>query len=203
MRIMPVNENVYRWALLAILALGLVVSRYFRGKADRAAGRVARRGDGLPVMIGLIVGGVGAMGGVLAYLVNPRWMEWSQLELPPWLRLLGIPMGVAAVGLFAWVFRFLGANVTPTAQTREGHTLVTDGPYRWVRHPMYTSGIVLFGAYFLLTANWFIVGMCLVAFAVLVARCATEEANLIERFGDEYRAYMQRTGRFIPRRDPG
>ncbi|MCZ6444949.1 MAG: isoprenylcysteine carboxylmethyltransferase family protein, partial [Planctomycetota bacterium] len=91
------------------------------------------------------------------------------------------------------------ANVTRTARTRAHHTLVTGGPYRWVRHPLYSSGVVLCTAYVLLTANWFILLMCGLAFAVLLVRTSKEEANLIKKFGDEYRAYMSRTGRFLPR----
>jgi steroid 5-alpha reductase family enzyme len=67
---------------------------------------------------------------------------------------------------------------------------------------MYASGLVLFLSFFLLTANWFIALMCLADFAVLAARTTREEANLVRRFGERYREYMRRTGRFLPRRDP-
>ena len=88
--------------------------------------------------------------------VSPAWMRWSQLDMPMWLRMEGAPNGVAGLLLFFLVFRSLGDNVTPTTQTRIKHTLVTAGPYRLVRHPMYSAGVVLFAAYFLLSANWFI-----------------------------------------------
>jgi protein-S-isoprenylcysteine O-methyltransferase Ste14 len=64
---------------------------------------------------------------------------------------------------------------------------------------MYSSGLVLFASYFLLCANWFVAAMCGMAFITLGVRIPREEANLIERFGDDYRRYMQRTGRFLPR----
>jgi len=51
----------------------------------------------------------------------------------------------------------------------------------------------------LVTANWFVFATGCLVFALLVIRCRTEEEKLIERFGDEYRAYAQRTGRFVPR----
>ncbi len=196
---MTVHENAYRWALGAIMAAGFAVSAWHRIRADRARGRVSRRDDGALVVAALVTSGLAATGGLAAYLVNPAWMRWSQLDLPPWIRLEGIPFGVAALLLFAWVFGSLGANVTATAQTRETHTLVTHGPYRYVRHPMYVSGLVLCLAFFLLTANWFIALMCLADIAVLAARTTREEANLIRRFGDQYREYMGRTPRFLPR----
>jgi protein-S-isoprenylcysteine O-methyltransferase Ste14 len=77
--------------------------------------------------------------------------------------------------------------------------LVTSGPYRWVRHPFYTvtfGGII---ALSLLTANWFLGLMTLLMLSVIIKRTDTEEAKLIERFGEAYRQYMQRTGRFLPR----
>ncbi len=76
---------------------------------------------------------------------------------------------------------------------------MTTGPYRWIRHPMYSFGAILFAAYFLLTANWFIGLASGVSFALLAIRTREEEANLIKRFGDDYRAYRERAGRVLPR----
>ncbi|MHC4219584.1 MAG: methyltransferase [Planctomycetota bacterium] len=193
------DENRCRWILVAIMGVGVAMSIWYRSRADRARGRVRRREDNTLFLVAQGVFGVGAVGGLLVYLINPAWMHWSQLDLPVWLRLIGAPLGLVGLALFHWVFRNLGENVTPTAQTRKQHNLVTSGPYRWVRHPMYSSGLVLFASYFLLSANWFAAIMCGMAFVMLVIRLPAEEANLIERFGGEYRAYMQGTGRFLPR----
>jgi protein-S-isoprenylcysteine O-methyltransferase Ste14 len=76
---------------------------------------------------------------------------------------------------------------------------VTIGPYRWVRHPLYTCGSSLFAAVGIIADNWFIVALGMLAFAAMAARTPKEEANLIAKFGDEYRTYMKRTGRFLPR----
>ena len=193
------DENRYRWMLAAIMGVGVAMSIYFRLRANQARGAVRRREDNTLFQVAQPVFGVGAIGGLLVYLVNPAWMRWSQLDLPVWLRLAGAPLGLVSLALFYWVFQHLGENVTPTAQIRKQHTLVTSGPYRWVRHPMYSSGLVLFASYFLLCANWFVAAMCGMAFVMLVIRLPTEEANLLERYGDEYRDYMDRTGRFLPR----
>src|SRR5207249_3646753 len=94
----------------------------------------------------------------------------------------------------------LGKNLTDTVVTRRQHTLVTHGPYRWVRHPFY--GVVcLWGlSLSLLTANWLIFLVGVVALAMLIRRTRIEEAKLIERFGDQYRSYAEKTGRFFPYR---
>ncbi len=78
-------------------------------------------------------------------------------------------------------------------------SLVTYGPYRWVRHPMYSFSFLLFFGFSLLSANWFIGLTVIVGLAILVARTSIEESKLIEEFDDEYREYMKRTGRFFPR----
>ena len=102
--------------------------------------------------------------------------------------------------LFSWVFRSLGKNLTDTVVTRAEHTLVTTGPYRWVRHPFYAAGFSFFVAASLMSANWYLAVAGGLAGVLLALRTRTEEAKLIERFGDEYLAYMQRTGKFLPRR---
>ena len=76
--------------------------------------------------------------------------------------------------------------------------MITTGPYRWIRHPLYTSVALATVANGLVAANWFIFITGSLAFALLVIRCRTEEENLIARFGDAYRAYAVETGRFLP-----
>ena len=100
--------------------------------------------------------------------------------------------------LLTWTFHSLGRNLTDTVVTRREHTLVTHGPYRWVRHPFYVV-VALWGLSFsLLTANWLLALLGVAALTMLVIRTRIEEAKLAERFGDEYRAYARRTGRFFP-----
>ena len=68
-----------------------------------------------------------------------------------------------------------------------------------MRHPLYTVGLISFIGFSLLSANWFTFLMLLLAFIVIAIRTPIEEQRLIDRFGEEYVAYMQRTGRFLPR----
>ncbi|MCZ6759530.1 MAG: isoprenylcysteine carboxylmethyltransferase family protein [Gemmatimonadetes bacterium] len=123
----------------------------------------------------------------------------STLSLPSWSRWVGAGFGIVAVPLFYWMFSSLGKNVTDTVAIRREHSLVTYGPYRWVRHPMYSIALLFFAGFSLLSANWFIGLTVIVGLSILVARTSIEERKLIEEFGDEYREYMKRTGRFFPR----
>jgi protein-S-isoprenylcysteine O-methyltransferase Ste14 len=137
--------------------------------------------------------------GTFAWMINPRWMIWSSVSLPMSLRWVGVAFLFAGAALLMWTFRSLGKNLTDTVVTRAAHTLVVHGPYRWIRHPLYSSAALLIAALTLMTANWFLLGVGAVVLCVIVMRTRIEEENLVARFGDGYQKYMDRTGRFLPR----
>jgi protein-S-isoprenylcysteine O-methyltransferase Ste14 len=140
------------------------------------------------------------LGAILTYIFYPQGLSWASLPVPVELRWLGTGLQVLAFGLLVWVHRALDRNFCTTLRIRPDHTLVTSGPYRWVRHPMYTVFVLAFVGICLQTANWFLGGFGLLALAlVMIFRTPMEEAQLLARFGDEYRHYMERTGRFLPR----
>lgn len=137
---------------------------------------------------------------VLVYMINPGWMVWSALPLPNGVRWLGVVAGVATIALLLWVHRALDRNFSTVARIHGDHTLVTDGPYRWVRHPMYPALWLFSLAAFLISSNWFIGAPPLLTVTlIMITRPQHEEQQLIEAFGDSYRNYMKRTGRFLPR----
>ena len=195
------NESVYRWMALVIFLVGTGISMYYRRRADREAGgeKISLKSEGLPLMLALRVGGIALWLGVFAYFINPAWMAWSQLELPSWLRLAGAALGMVTDGLILWVFSSLGNNVSPTVVTRQRHQLVTSGPYRWVRHPLYTVGFLSYMSFAVLAANWYIAILAIVALWLLSLRVPAEEQALIARNGDTYRDYAKRTSRFLPK----
>ena len=102
-----------------------------------------------------------------------------------------------------WVFRSLGRNITDTVTVRSEATLVTRGPYRWMRHPLYTFGFAGFACLGLAAANAALIGAALVAIALIRARTPIEERMLVERFGDDYLDYMLHTPRWLPRAPKG
>jgi protein-S-isoprenylcysteine O-methyltransferase Ste14 len=83
--------------------------------------------------------------------------------------------------------------------TRREHTLVTKGPYRWVRHPFYDAVALSVVATSMAAANWFLLLIGGLVFMLMIVRTRMEEEKLLSRFGDSYRAYVERTGRFVPR----
>ena len=194
------NENVFRIIAAVILLTGMGISSYFRLKADRESGeKISRRVDGTPLMTVIRLGGLVLWLSPFIYLLNPGWMAWSKIGLPESARWLGVALGIlCALGIY-WLFSSIGNGITATSATRQRHALVTSGPYRWVRHPLYTFSASLFIAFGMMADNWFIALLGILAFMIMAIRTPREEANLIEKFGDDYRVYMKRTGRFLPR----
>ena len=194
------NENIFRIFAALILFTGIGISSYFRRKADRDSGeKISRSVDGSVMMTLIRIGGLVLWLSPLVYLINPHWMVWSKIGLPEWIRWLGVGIGILCVIGIYWLFSSIGSGITPTSATRKQHVLVTTGPYRWVRHPLYTVGSSLFIAFGMMSDNWFIAGLGILTFILMAARTPKEEANLVEKFGDEYREYMKRTGRFLPK----
>lgn len=194
------NENTFRILAAIILFTGIGISSYFRFKADRDTGeKISRKVDGSTLMAVIKVGGLVLWLTPLVYLLNPNWMAWSKIGLPDWVRWLGVAIGLLCVVMIYWLFSSIGSSITPTSATRKQHTLVTSGPYRWVRHPLYTVGSSLFVAFGMMADNWFIAALGVLAFIAMASRTPKEESNLIEKFGDEYLEYMKHTGRYLPK----
>ena len=129
----------------------------------------------------------------------PRVLEWSFIELPAAVRWAGAVLVLPLVPFIVSAQRALGRNVSPTVMTHEDHELVTDGPYRLIRNPLYTAGATLFAALGLISASAFLLVAALLALVLVAIRLPSEEAQLEKRFGQAYRDYVHRTGRFLPR----
>jgi protein-S-isoprenylcysteine O-methyltransferase Ste14 len=137
---------------------------------------------------------------LLLWLAYPPAMRWAALDLPAGARWTGAALFAIGAALVAWINYHLGANFSGTLVLRDGHQLIQSGPYRLVRHPMYTSFLVMLTGMLLLSANWFIGGGGILFILLLMAvRTPREERMLLAHFGEEYRAYMARTGRYLPR----
>jgi protein-S-isoprenylcysteine O-methyltransferase Ste14 len=193
-----IDEGVFRLCLAAQLAICLPAEAYFRLRTHVWGERLDRRQEGLLILATLRPLLAARLAAILAFIANPLWMSWSSLPLPTWLRGLGIACGVVSSVLMIWIFSSLGRNLTDTVVARRHAKLVTAGPYRWVRHPLYLSFAVVAVGDTLMTASWFVGLTGAGVLAVLALRTPIEERNLIERFGDEYRAYSESTGKYWP-----
>jgi protein-S-isoprenylcysteine O-methyltransferase Ste14 len=193
------HDQTFRAVLILGSLVLLPIAVYHRLKSQATGEKLDRWQEGVFILFTLRPVGVVSMLGLLAYMANPSWMAWSSVPLAEWLRWTGVGVGVIAGALLIWTLRSLGKNLTDTVVTRREHTLVTRGPYRWVRHPFYDAVGLSVLANSLVAANWFLFLTGGLLFLLLIVRTRTEEERLLARFGDSYRAYMKRTGRFLPR----
>lgn len=193
------EDETFRIVLVVGFLTIFPVALYYRIRSQATRERLDRWQEGRFILFTLRPVGVATMIGIFAFMIEPSWMAWSSMALPAWLRWTGAVVGTLGGALLLWAFRSLGPNLTDTVVTRKAHTLVTRGPYRWVRHPFYDSVAMFVVANGLLAANWFVFLTGSLAFALIVARTKKEEENLLRRFGDSYTDYMRRTGQFLPR----
>ena len=193
------SENPFRIALVVIIVATMAVTVYHRLQAARSGETISRKVEGYAFAISLRFAGLCLWIATLGYLLFPASFRWASMPLPESARWVGVVAGSLCSLLMYWTLSSLGKNLTDTVVTREEASLVTHGPYRWVRHPFYATAALLMASVTVLTANWLIGMTSLIVLSLLAVRTPQEEAMLIERFGDEYRVYMAKTGRFIPR----
>jgi protein-S-isoprenylcysteine O-methyltransferase Ste14 len=120
-------------------------------------------------------------------------------QFVPMLASLGVIVDCAALWLFYRSHADLGRNWSATLKVRTTHTLVKAGVYRYVRHPMYSSFLLLALAQALLLSNWLADAAGLLAVGLLfTGRILREEQMMLDLFGEEYRSYMSTTTRIVP-----
>jgi protein-S-isoprenylcysteine O-methyltransferase Ste14 len=192
-------DATFRDLMLAGILILMPVGLYYRVKSQSTGEPLDRRQEGVFILATLRPIALIFWGAIIAFLISPASMAWSSLPLPAWMRWSGAALAVAGGALLVWTFHTLGPNLTDTVVTRRVHTLVTRGPYRFVRHPFYDSGALIVVATALMMANWFVLMTGALAVVLLAVRSRTEEDRLLARFGEAYLAYRSTTGRFVPR----
>ena len=133
------------------------------------------------------------------YLLTP-WLAFADYHLPAFIPWCGAVTMVIALWLFWRAHVDLGLNWSITLEMRKGHELIVHGVYRRIRHPMYAAIFLFAVDQALLLQNWLAGWAGFVTVAILyLVRTPREERMMCEFFGDQYRDYMQRTGRLWPR----
>jgi protein-S-isoprenylcysteine O-methyltransferase Ste14 len=193
------NELVFRINLGAIFFLLSSIRLYYTVTAVKSGSSFSvSQVVSLRALLGLFLY-VFILLSAFVYILAPSWLAWAALPLPPALRWFGVGIGIGSVFLLFGVHRTLGRNFAAPGVIQSRQTLITTGPYHWVRHPMYVTFFTISVTVALVTTNWIIIIMCLLFGVLLPSVIQIEEQTLLEKFGDEYREYMQRTRRFLPR----
>ena len=193
------SELLFRVALGIILCRSALIGLVHRIHAAAAGGKVSRREEGYLFAAILRLTGLALFVATLVHLIAPESVAWAAIPIPVWARWGGAITGLLATTLMNVTLSTLGKNLTDTVVPRDNATLVTRGPYRWVRHPFYTTAALLMASVTVLTANWLIGLLSVLVLTLLAIRTPKEEAKLLERFGPAYQHYMASTGRYLPR----
>ena len=193
------DVQVFHAILTIVVVVLFPIAIFHRIRSQASGERLDRWQEGAFILFTLRPIGVATMLGLIAYVMNPEWMAWSSMRLPVPLRWCGVGMVALGGSLLVWTLGSIGRNLTDTVVTRRNHTLVTKGPYRWVRHPFYDAVLLFVAGGALAAANWFLLAGGLASFALIVLRTRREEDRLLARFGDAYRQYASATGRFLPK----
>lgn len=191
-------ELPFRIATLLLLTAAIAISIYFRHRAERAGGKLDQSQGGA-LLIVLRLFGLAGLLPLLLYIVNPVWVAWARFDAPDALRWIAMLIAAMMLPGIYWLYSTIGNNISPRETTRADHALITSGPYRYIRHPLYTFGGIFFTALCIGATIWWTLLLLAIGLALLLYRTPREEANLIARFGDDYRRYMARTGRYFPK----
>jgi protein-S-isoprenylcysteine O-methyltransferase Ste14 len=116
----------------------------------------------------------------------------------PWTFWTGAGMLVAGLLFSVWARLHLGRNWSAYVTVKEGHELITNGPYRFVRHPIYTGLLLGFIGSALARAEWRGIVAVVIAFLALWRKSRVEEQWMRERFGQAYEDYARRTAALVP-----
>jgi len=152
--------------------------------------------------IALVAVGVSVLGylaSLALYVVSPSWMKWSELALPALIRWAGVLVGIVCLPFLVWIHRTMGRFYLDRLELKDDHELITGGPFSRIRNPMYLVFSVFAFSMGLVTSYALNLLFSIAIMASLNWMVGHEEEMMLERFGDEYRAYMERTGRFLPR----
>jgi protein-S-isoprenylcysteine O-methyltransferase Ste14 len=167
-------------------------------KVHRRAPIRSNRNTRADTSLFLIVG-VGGFLIPLLYVFTPL-LSFADYSIPLGIGVTGVVLLVAANWLFWRSHQDLGRNWSPTLEIREGHTLVIQGIYRHIRHPMYASLWLLVIAQAMILPNWVAGFTGLIPLGTLYfSRVNNEERMMIEEFGKAYEGYMRTTGRIFPK----
>lgn len=199
-----VDDMPFLIIFVALYAVFAAVRVYYRSRPtvrERLEQRQREEVDrvGRPTGLAVSISVLGYWASIALYIISPPWMRWSILALPAWVRWAGVFVGVVCLPFLVWIHHTMGRYYLDRLELRDDHKLITSGPFSRIRNPMYlvlctfstAMGLVtsyllnlLFSVLIIISLNWVV---------------SKEEEMMIEKFGDEYRSYMKRTGRFLPR----
>jgi len=177
-----------------VIAIGylLLPFSYTTGRREGQATKRVARQRVVPIVTRLVW---------LAVLLIAPYSDrrsWMVIGDAAWLRFLGVLVYLLALAWVYWAFWTLGQQHSGEVTIQEQHELITAGPYRWIRHPMYLGLIVFPLGAALVFGSWMGMALSLLLVGIFIWRIADEERLMRQEFGHRWDAYCQRTWRLVP-----
>ena len=192
-------DSIFRVIFLLVFLTSVGISGFYRRRARQSGEVIPRSAEGSIILILRMALALIVAVSFFAYVFAPSWLSWSNWHLPLWIRILGASIAMLCIPAIRWVFVSIGNNISETILTKSTHQLVKSGPYRWIRHPLYTFALLEMFALALVASNWFLfIFPCIATIVFRLFVIPKEEANLIKLFGKRYEDYRQRTGALFP-----
>ena len=183
----------YRWLFpflwFVFIAVWIALARGGKAVAERES-RYSRLSHYLPLAIAI-------------YLLSAPHVPIAPLNdrfapLSLWPVRFGAALTFAGLAFALWARMLLGGNWSSSVTIKRDHELVVDGPYRWVRHPIYTGILVALAGTALAVGEWRAALAVVFAAAAFWRKLRIEEALMRRQFGDTYAQYAARVPALIP-----
>ena len=194
------TETIFRSLFILSFLFMLGIRVYYQHKVLHGGNKLQIRENAVSLAAGSIAALTTIVFGV-EYIFFPGTFSFAySLTYPLWLRWLGAVILTVGISILWMAHHHLGLNFHSLVGSKEEQSLVQSGPYRWIRHPIYTAYILDYIGGGLLAGNLVLTVVPVVMFTIMIAmRMGREEAVMREKFGEAYDAYTQHTGRLLPR----
>ena len=187
---------VVLYALQAEIRFGSRARAMRPGPADRNSTLAVSASSAIPVL-GLVLVVKSNSAGTSSYI--PDWFRAATLPGLPGIAWFGVALGVSGLALRLWAVMTLRERYTRTLLIQEHHTIESNGPYRWIRHPGYLGSLLCFAGVALASANLIVLLASIAAtFAAYSYRIKVEDQMLIAALGPAYAEYRKQVGALVP-----
>ena len=124
-------------------------------------------------------------------------MSFTCFYMPNFIKILGIILLFGGEILFIWSHNTIGKFWNVTVDLKENHQLIMEGPYKYIRHPLYTASIISFIGTILIISTWLLAILFIIYLIAYYFMAKQEEKILLEKFGERYKEYIKNTGMFF------
>lgn len=191
-------ENVFfKWSYFILVILWFFIRMSYGSKSIKIKSKIKKRVvlESFLVFLNYI-----SMLILPIYIVFSNKLDFATIGLPSIVRYISLIIYGSNLGLFIWCHKSLGRNWSTILEIKEKHRFIQTGPYKKIRHPMYTHFWLLIISQGLILDNWIVLIYGIFSWGLLYfLRVRKEEEMMVEEFGDEYIEYIKTTGRLIPK----